>query len=191
VGQAWKMQGLPSLVTSAMPSGLARGAEVVGLFAALVILVIFISACRGWPTSLGDVGMWACCSLDHRLGIAASGRIRPRAPSARSALPAGTSRHPGSARLTLRTFRDHVAGACRAPPFDGRAMAFVSGWGRVGRYTDSGSLACVQELRLVDWWPICPLSSGWSGKLKPPLKIGLAIQVFPGLIRWQGLPCVL
>ena len=63
VGQAWKMQGLPSLVTSAMPSGLARGAEVVGLFAALVILVIFISACRGWPTSLGDVGMWAFAAL--------------------------------------------------------------------------------------------------------------------------------
>lgn len=63
VGQAWKMQGLPSFVTSLMPPGLARGAEVVGLLAAVIILVLFVTACRRWPTSHGDVGIWAFAAL--------------------------------------------------------------------------------------------------------------------------------
>ena len=63
VGQSWKMQGIPSFVTSLMPSGLAREGEVVGLLAAFVILVFFITTCRRWPTSRGDLGMWAFAAL--------------------------------------------------------------------------------------------------------------------------------
>jgi len=63
VGLAWKMQGLPSFATSVMPPGLARGADIVGLLAILVILVLFITACRRWPMSYGDVGIWAFAAL--------------------------------------------------------------------------------------------------------------------------------
>jgi len=63
VGQAWKMQGLPSLVTSLMPTDLAQGARVVGLLVAVIILALFVADCHRWPTSRGDVGMWAFAAL--------------------------------------------------------------------------------------------------------------------------------
>ena len=63
VGMAWKMQGLPSFATSVMPPGLARAADVVGLLAILVILVLFIAAYRRWPMSYGDAGIWAFAAL--------------------------------------------------------------------------------------------------------------------------------
>lgn len=63
VGQSWKMEGLPSLVTSLMPPGLAREAGVVSLLASVVILALFIDACRRWPASHGDVGMWAFAAV--------------------------------------------------------------------------------------------------------------------------------
>jgi len=63
MGQAWKMQGIPSFVTSLMPSALAREGEVVGLLAAFAIMVFFIRTCRRWPTSSGGVGMWAFAAL--------------------------------------------------------------------------------------------------------------------------------
>jgi len=63
VGQAWKMQGLPSFVTSLMPLGLARVGEVAGLLLAVILLLLFIIACRRWPSSRGDVGMWAFAAV--------------------------------------------------------------------------------------------------------------------------------
>jgi len=63
VGQSWKMQGLPSFITSLMPPGLAGTGEVVGLLVAAIVLVLFIRTCRRWPTSYGDAGMWAFASL--------------------------------------------------------------------------------------------------------------------------------
>ena len=63
VGQAWKMQGLPSFITSLMPPGLTREAEVAGLLAAGIVLVLFVTSCRRWPTSRGDAGMWAFAAL--------------------------------------------------------------------------------------------------------------------------------
>ena len=63
VGQAWKMQGLPSFVTAIMPPSLGRTAEVVGLLAAIILLTLFVTACRRWPTSQGEVGMWAFASV--------------------------------------------------------------------------------------------------------------------------------
>jgi len=63
VGQAWKMQGLPSFVTALMPPGLSQIGEVVGYLAAGLVLVLFLTACRHWPTSRGDVGLWAFAAL--------------------------------------------------------------------------------------------------------------------------------
>jgi hypothetical protein len=63
VGQSWKMQGLPSLITSLMPPQLGQGAEVVGLLAAVIILVLFVNDCRRWLSPRGDVGMWAFAAL--------------------------------------------------------------------------------------------------------------------------------
>jgi len=63
VGQSWKMQGLPSFITTLMPPGLAGAGEVVGLLVAAIVLVLFIRTCRRWPTSNGDAGMWALASL--------------------------------------------------------------------------------------------------------------------------------
>lgn len=63
VGQAWKMQGVPSFLTSLAPPGLAGAAEVIGLLAAGIILALFVTSCLRWPTSRGDAGMWAFAAL--------------------------------------------------------------------------------------------------------------------------------
>ena len=63
VGQAWKMQGLPSFVTALMPPGLSQIGEVAGYLVAAIVLVFFIAACRRWTTSHGDVGMWSFAAL--------------------------------------------------------------------------------------------------------------------------------
>ena len=63
VGQAWKMQGVPSFITSLMPPGMTQEAEVVGLLAVGIIVALFVTSCRRWPTSGGDAGMWAFAAL--------------------------------------------------------------------------------------------------------------------------------
>jgi len=63
VGQAWKMEGLPSFVTALMPPGLARTGEVAGLLVTCAVLFLFVRACRRWPPPSGDVGMWAFAAV--------------------------------------------------------------------------------------------------------------------------------
>ena len=63
VGQAWKMQGLPSFVTALMPPDLVQIGEVAGYLAAGVVLILFLTECRRWPASRSDAGLWAFAAL--------------------------------------------------------------------------------------------------------------------------------
>jgi Glycosyltransferase family 87 len=127
-GLAWKMQGLPSFATSVIPPGLARGADVVGLLAILVILVLFITACRP----------------DDRPGFAASVCLRLGGAPAGSAVPAGTSRHTAGACDPLRALPPYLDGACWSPPGRCRALADIGGWRWLGCSADFRSVAHLQ-----------------------------------------------
>jgi hypothetical protein len=61
-GQAWKMQGIPSLLTSLSPPGISAAAQIAGLVIAFVVAAGFVLAVRSAPAP-SIFELWAFAAL--------------------------------------------------------------------------------------------------------------------------------